>query len=258
MESKTSPQLTIYRGPGGSPGRFVWSPFAVKLETRLRFDGVPYKVDTGSPRTAPRGKIPYIETSSGSRLGDSTLIIGRLIADGIASDLNGRLSPVQRAHDLAIRALLEDKVYFYNAREKWCDNFITMRSGALSAIPWPVQWLVGIIAQRAVSRTLYGQGTGRFSDEEILLLKEEVWTSINDLLSEVRSARSADEEPFWVLGGESPSEVDATLFGFVASALVCDAAPTTMRIVRSYPTVVEYADRIASKYFPDYERWEST
>lgn len=31
-----------------------------------------------------------------------------------------------------------------------------------------------------------------------------------------------DGKPFWVLGGDDPTEADATVFGFVSSVLVCE------------------------------------
>lgn len=111
--------LTLYRG-WLEPNRYVWSPFVVKLEARLRFAGVPYKTASGSVKTAPKGKIPYIEITNGddgstpASIGDSTLIIKHLIERGTLQDLNAGLSRSDRAHDLAARALLEDKLYFYN------------------------------------------------------------------------------------------------------------------------------------------------
>jgi hypothetical protein len=71
------PNLTLYRG-WLEPNRYVWSPFVTKLEARLRFANAPYKAASGSVRTAPKGKIPYIEITdedSSNSIGDSTLII---------------------------------------------------------------------------------------------------------------------------------------------------------------------------------------
>lgn len=98
-----------------------------------------------------------------------------------------------------------------------------MRDSALSAIPWPLRWFIGLISHRAVTRALYGQGTGRFTDEEVSQLKQETWESLNELLGEAKRASIDDVGPFWVLGGEGPSGADATVFGFVASALVSEA-----------------------------------
>jgi hypothetical protein len=233
MSGDNNPQLTVYRGSPPT-NAYVWSPFVTKLETRLRLSSVPYRLGGGSPRSAPKGKIPYIEAANPdgqtSTIGDSTLIIRHLVDDGTLPDLNAALSPAQRAHDLAIRALMEDKVYFYGTREKWHDNYAEMRAHALAAVPWPLQVVVGWLASRAVSSGLYQQGTGRLSGEEVHLFKEEVWDSLNALLTEsvktssrLKSKTNDDDAPFWVLGGLEPTEADATVYGFIAGALVCTA-----------------------------------
>lgn len=219
-------RLTVFRGSPPS-NQYVWSPFVTKLEARLRFASVPYTLGAGSPRTAPRGKIPYIDVN-GQTIGDSTFIIKHLLEeDVIPRDTNTELSPVQRATDLAIRALMEDKVYFYGTREKWCDNYDAMVSGVLAAVPWFLRWLVGILAFRKTSRTLDGQGTGLLSQQEIAILKEEVWEALSSFLEESKrisnDKNGGEREPYWVLGGEESTEADATVYGFVVGALLCDA-----------------------------------
>lgn len=116
---KSHASITISRGFKESSS-YVWSPFVTKLEARFRFSGVPYSVDSGGPRQAPRGKIPYVTVAAGEQdpftLSDSTLIVSELVKDGTLDDLNANLSATQRAQDLAIRALLEDKLNFYHVR----------------------------------------------------------------------------------------------------------------------------------------------
>lgn len=111
--------LIVYRGFPGS-GIYVWSPFVTKLEAHLRFAGLSYRTEVGSKFQAPRGKLPYISISKDDSapitLSDSTLITAKLVDDGLLEDLNSKLSPANKAHDLAIRALLEDKMYFYQVR----------------------------------------------------------------------------------------------------------------------------------------------
>jgi hypothetical protein len=107
--------LIVYRG-WLDPGKHVWSPFVIKLEARLRFAGVSYITDCGSVRKAPKGKIPYLECADGT-LGDSTLIIKQLVEWNRIPDLNAKLSPAAKAQDLALRALFEDKLYFYHVRK---------------------------------------------------------------------------------------------------------------------------------------------
>ena len=47
-------------------------------------------------------------------LGDSTLITKALMRSGLLPDINAKLSPEQKSCDLGLRALLEDKLYFYH------------------------------------------------------------------------------------------------------------------------------------------------
>ncbi|KAK4203066.1 putative glutathione S-transferase [Triangularia verruculosa] len=265
-----TPTITVYRNFPSTPNH-TWSPFVNKLETRLRLSSLPYTTASGSLSHSPNSKIPYISyqpspTSPPELLSDSTLITRRLISDNLLPDLNSSLSPAEKALDLSIRALVEDKLQFFNTREQWVDNYLPMREGVLGSggagLPWVMQWVIGGKIYRDIIRTLYGQGTGRYASREVAMLKEEVWESINALLLEGKTktlARREGEsgEPFWILGGEGPTEADCTVYGMIVGRLMCStAAPETGTLVRSYPVVVDYARRIHAKYFSDYDLWK--
>ncbi|MEP7126647.1 MAG: glutathione S-transferase N-terminal domain-containing protein, partial [Byssovorax sp.] len=74
------------------------SPFGLKLEAFMRLSGIPYRPEAfeGDPGKAPKGKIPFITTDDGRKLGDSALIIEHLIAKH-GDKLDARLTPAQRA-----------------------------------------------------------------------------------------------------------------------------------------------------------------
>lgn len=229
--TRTLPKFTIYRGFPPTPNH-VWSPFVNKLEARFRLAGLPYRIDAGTPRQAPRGKIPYIRIersdsdsdSNDELLGDSTLIARTLVSAGLLPDLNAALTPAERGRDLAVRALLEDRLYFYGVRERWVDNYAAMRDGALAALPWPVRLVVGNLAYRGAVAALHGQGAGRYSAEEARDMRREAWEALEALLAEERAAASpARDGPFWVLAREEPTEADTALYGFITAALVCTA-----------------------------------
>ncbi|KAL1868805.1 hypothetical protein Plec18167_008110 [Paecilomyces lecythidis] len=281
--TKHGPELTLYRG-WLEPGRYVWSPFVIKLEARLRFAGVRYDIKAGSAREAPRGKIPYVEirqrgsdsaTSAGTvttaavdgdgpscstTLADSTLIIKHLVERGILPDINAQASsPTVRAQDLAIRALLEDKLYFYHSWERWTQNYYAMRDHVLCALTFPVRLVVGLLIYRGTTQTLHGQGTGRYTPDEIRIFRSEIWEAINGLLISSRARATVNgvpqDQPFWVLEGATPTEADATLFGFIVSVLVCTACPESQQLVKQFPAILDYAGRIHDRYFPDYSKW---
>ncbi|PGH08821.1 hypothetical protein AJ79_05825 [Helicocarpus griseus UAMH5409] len=274
-EQQQQPKLTLHRG-WLDKGKHVWSPFVIKVEARLRFANVKYEIGAGSPRSAPNGKIPYMEIQNASQeatsasgndslktIGDSTLIIKRLVERGVLPDLslgiNGKLDGATNANDLAIRALMEDKLYFYGVWEKWTQNYYPMRDRVLSNLPYPARVVVGLMIYRNVMKTLHGQGVSRYTAEEIALFTREIWEAVNDYLTISRSkltGHDANERPFWILGNEHPTEADTTVFGFIVSVLVSTACPDSQKLVREFPVILDYVRRIQDVYFPDYEKWE--
>lgn len=103
--------------------------------------------------------------------------------------------------------------------ERWLKNYYTHRDKTLYAIPWPMRIYIGSVVHSKIVQTLNGQGTGRHSDQEIFSFVREVWQTLDEALA-VSKSKSSPDAPFWVLGGSSPTEADASLFGFVTSALV--------------------------------------
>lgn len=127
------------------------------------------------------------------------MIIRALIGDGVLTDLDSNLSSLKRAQSLGLRATLEDRVYLYNVREKRVDNYYAMRGGVLGGVPWPMRIVVGAMAFRSVSTMLHGQGTGRYSAEEVSVWTEEAWEGINAVLPEAKSrsvGTASSREPF--------------------------------------------------------------
>jgi glutathione S-transferase len=258
MTTKEQPTITLYRGFADRE-KYVWSPFVTKVEFRLRTSNTPYRPAIGSPGGGPKGKIPYVEVAHPNQgpewLSDSSLILQSLSQRGITTDLNAALSPAQKGQDLAIRALLEDKLYFYTGHERWVKNYYTMRDHVLGSIPYPLRIVIGLLAYRGNVKKLHDQGAGRFNDGEIRGFVSEIWEGIDGMLCDSRR-RAKDGECFWVLGGEEPTEADATLFGFVTSTLVCKAGPESRALLKGeFPVLVEWAERVHRKWFPDYEKW---
>jgi hypothetical protein len=100
-----------------------------------------------------------------------------------------------------------------------------MRGHVLEALPYPAQILVGLIIHQKLMMTLHGQGTGRFSPEEIATFRLEIWGNVDVLLksSEANCQVKDRYTPFWLLGGDAPSEADMVLYGFIISVLIATA-----------------------------------
>lgn len=127
----------------------------------------------------------------------------------------------------------------------------------MGAIPWPLRVVIGNLAYRQVVAALHGQGTGRLTPEEIASARREVLDSLAGLLAASRAKKSSRSEVFWALGGDAPTEADASLFGSLAATLVCESGPEARRLVKGYPVLMDYVERIHDRYFPDYEKWDT-
>jgi hypothetical protein len=130
--TKSVPEITIFRGL--NEVGYTSSPFVNKLEARLRFGNVAYRVEVGSVREAPRGKVPYVSIKHADGrneiMSDSTLIARALVELGILEDLNAKLSPTEKLNEISFRALFEEKLYFYQVwKQSWerrSSNYLTM------------------------------------------------------------------------------------------------------------------------------------
>lgn len=260
MDSKTAQRIVIYRG-ADLPSQYTWSPFVSKLELRCRLSDLKYICEIGFPPSGPKGKIPYAEVTlpgqSSMWLSDSTLIVKDFVRKGLLRELNAHLNVLDKAHDLAIRALMEDKLAFYDTHERWIKNYYVMRDHAMEKLPYPARVIAGTLAHRGITQRLYEQGTGRFSDAEIIAFATEVWQAVNGLLEKSLEKHQESTECFWVLGGTEASEADTSVFGFIVANLVSDSAPWSRDLLKNeFPITVEYAKRIHKRYFPDYQMWD--
>lgn len=132
------------------------------------------------------------------------------------------------------------------SRERWTQNYYTMRDHVLASVPYPLRVVVGLLVYRNITHTLHGQGTGRYTDDEIASFQREIWDCISQVLSAAKAKAAKNttsdknDEPFWLLAGDEPTEADATLFGFIISTLVCTAyvrlsyPPTCLKIARFF------------------------
>lgn len=97
-----------------------------------------------------------------------------------------------------------------------------MRDKILAFLPWPARVVVGNMVYNKNLRNIEGQGTGKFNAEEIAAFRNDIWDTLNAALAEAH-AKKRSGDPFWVLGGEEPTEADAVVFGFISAGLVCDS-----------------------------------
>jgi len=240
----SSTSLTLYATRAGF-GLPDTSPFVMKTEVQLQMAGLAYERASAIPPQAPNGKLPYID-DHGEVVSDSTFICAHLERKhGI--DLDVGLDALQRAQAWTIERLLEDHLYFAMVWFRWIDpdNFAKGPAHFADAAPEPERARMREEMQARKLAELHAQGLGRHPPARIAELGER---SINAL------AQWLGGKPY--LMGESPSAVDATAFGMLASVATPFFDTSLRRAVRARPNLMAFVDRMMRRYYPDHA-WNS-
>ncbi|MBP0620413.1 glutathione S-transferase C-terminal domain-containing protein [Cupriavidus consociatus] len=232
--------ITLYTfGPAfGLPDA---SPFVTKAEMLLKLAGLPYHARPGSLRRAPKGKLPYLD-DMGRIVADSTMIRWH-IEKTYHIDFDAGLSPAERGIAWAAEKLMEDHLYWAVARVRWLDqaNFDKGPAQFFRGVPAPVRGLAERLVRYKVRKTLWGQGLGRHSEEELVALASKGVASIADILGDKR-----------YLMGDKPCGADATLFAF-AGSLLCPTFDTPIRTAaEGHANLVAYMDRMRAEFYPGF------
>lgn len=219
------------------------SPFVIKAEMLLKLSGLPYRKQRGSMRTAPKGKLPYID-DAGAQVPDSTLI--RLyLAEQYGITLDAGLSDADKAVAWSVECLCSDHLYWCVVHERWLDDAVFARGPGVffQRVPFLLRGMVIRMIRRKVRGNLHGQGLGRFSPAERLRLLQLDIATLATLLA---------DKPYML--GATPSWLDATVFAFVASALLATLGDTPSRqVVSQYPNLANYVSRLRQQYFPEWQ-----
>ncbi|WP_159880166.1 glutathione S-transferase family protein [Aquitalea denitrificans] len=218
------------------------SPFVLKAEMLLKLSGLPYRKQRGSMRTAPKGKLPYID-DDGTPVPDSTLI--RLhLAERHGITLDEGLSDANRALAWSVECLCSDHLYWCVVHERWMDDAVFARGPGVffQRVPLLLRGMVIRMIRRKVRGNLHGQGLGRFSPEERQRLLQLDIASLAALLA---------DQPYML--GVAPCWLDATVFAFLASALLAKLGDTpSQQAVQQHPNLQAYVERLRRQYFPDW------
>lgn len=230
--------ITLYQFPAafGLPNA---SPFCMKLELYLRMAGLPYRNRyTLNLQRAPKGKLPWID-DDGTAVADSGLIIDYLKGK-FGDPLDGDLSPLQRAHALAITRLLEEHLYWVVLHDRWIASpgWEMTRQAFFGALPWPLRVIVPFVARRGIRAELHGHGMGRHSPQQIHAL------GIADI--DALAALLGEQDYFL---GAQPTSVDAVAAAFIANLLMVPLETPVKSAAAAHPNLVAYCRRMEQRYF---------
>ncbi len=216
------------------------SPFVMKVDVWMRMSAIPFESVSGvaNLRKAPKGKLPYID-DGGKLVADSHLIISYLRAK-YDSPLDKGLSREQRAIATLVGKSLDEQLYWCLVYSRWirADTWPQVKATFFNPLPAPVRIIISSIARHKVKRSLYLQGFGRHSDEEILLMTTETLQALADLLGDKR-----------YFLGEQPSTLDATAYGFLSEFILSEIENEFSQRARGFKNLVRYCEAIRDRYY---------
>jgi glutathione S-transferase len=218
------------------------SPFCVKLEFWLRLAGLPFETITKfQPGRAPKGKYPFIVEEDGAApLGDSGFIIEHLTRKHHVTIDDG-LDAHARAQSVALRALIEDQLYFALLYTRWieADGWAVLKPGAFGTLPLIMRDLIPMLARRGVRKSLWGQGTGRHTAEEV----HAIGRAGVDALAELLGSKQ-------FLLADRPHSIDASAFGTLANLAYAPFVGPLNDALVGHANLRAYTDRLMALYRP--------
>jgi glutathione S-transferase len=225
---------------GRGPGLPDFSPFVVKTMLLLKLAGLAYVEKRSIPARAPKGKLPYID-DDGTIVADSTLIRWH-IEKTRGIDLDSGLNSEQRAIAWAAERMCEDHLYWIGVRGRWLNdaNFARGPAHFFKSVPALLRPFVRNSVRGNIRKALYGQGIGRYTEEEVTRL------GLRDL--ETLTALLGDKPYFF---GDAPCGADATFFAFIGGSLSQTWESPLRDAAEKTPTIVAYRDRVLKTYFPE-------
>ena len=216
------------------------SPFVIKALMLLKLSGLHHKIEVGDVRKAPKAKLPFI-TDNEERIADSTFI--RMHLERVHGvDFSGGYNERELAVGWSVEKMLEDHLYWLVVDARWMDdqNFDKGPRAFFNEVPAPARSLVVWMVRKEVRRNLWGQGLGRHTTDELVQLAEKDFAALATILG---------DKPY--LLGDRPCGYDASCYGFVASALVPLFNHPVTDVVKQYPNLIAYNQRMRAEFFPE-------
>jgi glutathione S-transferase len=212
------------------------SPFVGKTMIQLKMAGLPFSGERRRPTDGPKGKVPFID-DEGVVVGDSTFIRDHL-EQKYGVDLDAGLSPRRRALGWMVERVVEDHLYWATIYFRWAvrENFDKGPANFFAGAPDEVREQ----AREGTLRSLYGQGFGRHSAEEVADLAGRSLAALSELLGDQA-----------YITGETISGADATLFAGLAAIATAQFDTPLRDALLGHGNLMAYLGRMTEQFHPE-------
>ena len=217
-------------------------PFGLKLEACLRMLRVPYeRAHENDNRKGPKRKSPWIE-EDGVRMGDTECILEH-VQKTRGLELDGALSPAERAQSQILRRMLEEHYHqiFEYELVVLDAGFVHLRKIFEQNIPAPMLPLVAPLIRRGIKKHLFERGIARHTPDQVAAMgRADV-----DALATWLGGRD------WFVA-DRPTKVDASAFGLLAVSIRSPLPTPMCTYARSKPNLVAFVERAFTHFFPEH------
>jgi glutathione S-transferase len=232
--------ITLFKyGPFGDVSDM--SPFCRKVEVYFQLMRIAYTPKISGPQKSPTQKLPTINVD-GTIISDSSTIISHFEAQH-AQALDIGMSPEEKAIALAFQAMFEEKLYFITAWARWADDAgwvsyqpafqIYFKNIGVPSLMIP---LVLNIARKKVVKSIWTQGIGRHTPDEIYAMGEQILIAVSVYLG---------DKAF--LMGPQVRTIDATAFAFLSGIIHVPIETPLKRAALALPNLLAYCDRMQTE-----------
>jgi glutathione S-transferase len=212
--------------------------YGLKVFAFLKLAGVPFRHEhIFDASNAPRGQLPYVVDGSDT-VGDSETIL-KFVAAKYRLTIDAALTPAQRTTNLLVTRMLDD-LYWVMSYSRWKDEryWPLFRDALLREHPNLTE--AGLAKAQAFNAQRYHyQGIGRYDADAAMARGLADLGAIADLVPQ-----------HGYVHGESPTGIDAGIYGFIANIYFYDIDTPLKQFVAAHDNIVRHCRAIHEAVSP--------
>ncbi|XP_048778694.1 failed axon connections homolog [Ostrea edulis] len=228
--------VVIHHQVGRGPFAPSIMPFAVKLETYLRMNNVPYlNVHDSYQRRSSKGKLTWIEYN-GMKVADSEFSI-KFINKAFDVDPDKHLTEEEKAMAYAMQIMVEEHTYWAVTFFRWVYERAEKINTYLG-----IPGLLRYFLVQGLTKKTKAQGLGLHSPSEVYSIMVDDLRSLATFLGNKR-----------FLMGEEPCKADCAIFGLLSQMYWLSFGGENERAIKEFPCLCDYCERMKSTFWPDWD-----
>lgn len=137
---------------------------------------------------------------------------------------------------------IEERTYWCLVYDRWIlpHNWPHTSDYWFGKMPWPLNKIIPVVAQKQVKGNLNGHGLGKHSQEDIFKLAEKDMHML--------SVQLGDKD---FIMGDKPCGADATVFGFLANLHLAPLPCDLKALATKFKNFEPYVNRGLKTWFPE-------